>query len=135
MNIVVGYIQSPEGDAALSRAAEEGRLRGGRLIVVHSMDADSYKSADKVVAYRSELARISKRLQAEQVDHEVQEFVRGNSPSEDVLQVADEIEAELIVIGLRRRSPVGKLFLGSNAQEVLLGANCPVLAVKATGPQ
>ena len=63
---------------------------------------------------------------------EFHEFVRGDSPSEDLIQCARDEGADLIVIGLRRRSLVGKLLLGSNAQEILLDAECPVLAVKAT---
>jgi nucleotide-binding universal stress UspA family protein len=50
--------------------------------------------------------------------------------AEDLVAVATETEAEVIVIGLRRRSPVGKLILGSNAQRILLDSPCPVLAVK-----
>ena len=52
-------------------------------------------------------------------------------PAEELIAAADRTDAEFIVIGLRRRSPVGKLLLGSNAQRVLLDASCPVLAVKA----
>jgi nucleotide-binding universal stress UspA family protein len=65
------------------------------------------------------------------VEHEVRQLVRGLDPAEDLLGIVEEVKAELIVIGLRRRSPVGKLILGSNAQRVLLDAACPVLAVKA----
>jgi nucleotide-binding universal stress UspA family protein len=65
------------------------------------------------------------------VEHEVRQLVRGKDPAEDLIGVAEEVKADLIVIGLRRRSPVGKLILGSNAQRVLLDAGCPVLAVKA----
>jgi len=57
--------------------------------------------------------------------------VRGLEPAEDIIAVAQEVSADFIVIGLRRRSPVGKLILGSNAQRILLEAPCPVLAVKA----
>ena len=57
--------------------------------------------------------------------------MRGNDPAEDLISVAQEVSADFIVIGLRRRSPVGKLILGSNAQRILLDASCPVLAVKA----
>ena len=54
---------------------------------------------------------------------------------DEIAPLADELDktvgADFIVIGLRRRSPVGKLILGSQAQQVLLDAPCPVLAVKA----
>ena len=62
----------------------------------------------------------------------MRDYVRGNDPADDLIDVAEKENAALIVIGLRRRSPVGKLLLGSNAQEILLKADCPVLAVKAT---
>jgi nucleotide-binding universal stress UspA family protein len=61
----------------------------------------------------------------------VRQLVRGNDPSQDLIEVANEVNADFIVIGLRRRTPVGKLILGSNAQRILLDASCPVLAVKA----
>ena len=61
---------------------------------------------------------------------EVRQLVRGNEPAEDLISVANETDADLIVIGLRRRTPVGKLILGSNAQRILLDAPCAVLAVK-----
>ena len=65
------------------------------------------------------------------VEHDVRQLVRGFEPAEDLISIAEANGAELLVIGLRRRSPVGKLILGSNAQRVLLDAPCPVLAVKA----
>nr|MBA2445949.1 universal stress protein [Nocardioidaceae bacterium] len=64
--------------------------------------------------------------------HEIRQLVRGLDPAEDLINLASELSADLIVIGLRRRSPVGKLILGSNAQRILLDAPCPVLAVKAS---
>ena len=131
MTVVVGFIRSPEGEVALERAIAEARLRTAKLIVVHSMEGGSKESDAEVIAYREALAEVEGRLQAEGVDHEVIELVQGHTPAEDLLAVADQTDAELIVIGLRRRSPVGKLILGSNAQDVLLQADCPVLAVKA----
>jgi nucleotide-binding universal stress UspA family protein len=49
----------------------------------------------------------------------------------ETLNAADDVGADLIVIGPRRRSPVGELLMGSSSQQVLLGADCPILAVKA----
>ena len=52
----------------------------------------------------------------------MRQLVRGNEPAEDLISVANETDADLIVIGLRRRTPVGKLILGSNARRILLDA-------------
>ena len=50
----------------------------------------------------------------------------------EIVDLATELDADMIVIGMRRRSPVGKLFLGSAAQDVLLNASVPVLAVRVS---
>ena len=63
---------------------------------------------------------------------ELREGTHDGEPAEDLIEAA-ESGGELIVIGLRRRSPIGKLILGSNAQRILLDAPCPVIAVKADG--
>jgi len=81
--------------------------------------------------YRRRFEELTADLEASGVAYELIEYARGNSPAEDLLAVARERDADLIVIGIRRRSPVGKLVLGSNAQDVLLEADCPVLAVKS----
>ena len=130
MIIVTGFIRSAEGREALKRSIEEVRRRGGRLIVVHSSEGGRSESAVDVLADNEELERIDAELSAEGIEHEVKEFARGGTPAEDVVSVANEAKADLIVIGLRRRSLVGKLLLGSNAQEILTQADCPVLVVK-----
>lgn len=131
MPVVVGYVPTPEGRAALRRAAEECRLRNTRLVVINSNRGGKDLDADEAARYELELADIRSQLESAGVAHEVRQLVRGMEPAEDLISVAEEIEADFIVIGLRRRSPVGKLILGSNAQRVLLEAPCPVLAVKA----
>jgi nucleotide-binding universal stress UspA family protein len=131
MKIVVGYLQTPEGEAALDRAIDEAKLRGASLQVVHSMRGGTRDEAEEAIRSREGLERVERRLQSEGVDHEVRELVLGHSPSEDLLAFCEDEGADLIVIGIRRRSPVGKLVLGSNAQDILLRADCPVLAVKA----
>jgi len=131
MNIVVGFIRSEEGLAALDRAVAEAHLRNARLLVVHSRKGGHGEDEAELLAYRDALEEIDRRLDEEGLEHEVKHLIRGNTPTEDLLEVAKEAGAELIVIGIRRRSPVGKMILGSNAQEILLDADCPVLAVKA----
>jgi nucleotide-binding universal stress UspA family protein len=131
MTIVVGYVPRAEGRAALRRAAEEARLRSTKLIVINSNRGGGHLDEEDAVEHERELAQVREQLDAEGIEHEVRQLVRGLDPAEDLIAVATETEADFIVIGLRRRTPVGKLILGSNAQRILLEAPCPVLAVKA----
>jgi nucleotide-binding universal stress UspA family protein len=130
-NVVVGYVPKPEGEAALTSAIAEAKLRGSKVVVVNShrggQDFDGAASRKA----ESEMDVVKTRLDDAGLEHDVRQLVRGFEPAEDLMGIAEEVSAELIVIGLRRRSPVGKLILGSNAQRILLEARCPVLAVKA----
>jgi nucleotide-binding universal stress UspA family protein len=129
-SVVVGWVRSPEGQAAVEAAVEETRRRKGRLVIVHSSRGGKEDPAT-VVQLRDALTELEGRLTGEGLEVTVRDFARGNEPAEDLIEVAEKEGAALIVIGLRRRTPVGKLLLGSNAQEILLRADCPVLAVKA----
>lgn len=131
MAIVVGYVASKEGRAALKRASEECLLRKTKLVVINSQRGGRGFDAEEARAFDAELERIQGELDEAGIDHEVRQLVRGNEPAEDLIAAAEESDADFIVIGLRRRTPVGKLILGSNAQRILLEAACPVLAVKA----
>jgi len=130
--IVVGYIPSPEGIAAFERAKDEALLRSEPLIVVNTGQDGNY--ASPVFASPEDIDAIQAELNAGGISHEMLQPTSGRTAAEEILRVAEEQQAGLIVIGLRRRSPVGKLLLGSTAQQVLLDAPCAVLAVKAKAP-
>jgi nucleotide-binding universal stress UspA family protein len=121
--VVVGYVPKPEGEAALEAAIDEARRRSASLVVVNARRDAAAPEAD--------LTAVRSRLTESGLSFDLREVVQGLDASEDLIAVAEDTNAELIVIGLRRRTPVGKLILGSNAQRVLLDAPCPVLAVKA----
>lgn len=131
MRIVVGFLRSPEGRAALTRAIEETRLRDGELLIVHSMRGGERDELEQVISYREAFTELERELQDADIRYHLIEYARGNTPSEDLLVASREQHADLIVIGIRRRTPVGKLILGSNAQDILLHSDCAVLAVKA----
>jgi nucleotide-binding universal stress UspA family protein len=127
--IVVGYVPKPEGRAALDRAVEEAKLRGGRLVVVNASRGDAL--VDAGYAGVQEIELVKSRLTESGVEFELRQLVRGHEPAEEVVDLAEELGAELVVIGMRHRTAVGKFLLGSTAQRILMDAPCPVLAVKA----
>jgi nucleotide-binding universal stress UspA family protein len=101
------------------------------VVVVNSNKGGSTFTREDAEDSEEQLAEVDRFLTEAGIEHEVRGLVRGQEAPDDILDVAAELSAELIVIGLRQRSPVGKLLLGCSAQRVLLESTCPVLAVKA----
>lgn len=131
MAVVVGYVPTPEGRAAIDFAIEEARRRDTRLVVLNTSSGNSL--VDRRYAGDADLDGLTTTLAASGVEFEISQSVTGGKDASDaVIDVAEQVNAELIVIGLRRRTPVGKLILGSQAQRILLEADCPVVSVKAT---
>lgn len=117
MAIAVGFSSKPEGRAALETALSEARLRDLPIVVVAAEQGD-YDEAEKLLADSGIEFSIHRPGELQTLSDALMDRVHSEA-------------VEFIIIGLRRRSPVGKLLLGSNAQRILLDAPCPVVAVKA----
>jgi nucleotide-binding universal stress UspA family protein len=129
--IVVGYLPTAEGSAAFEQATAWARAASARLVVVNTGRNGDYSHPNFATA--EDLGAIDTELAEAGIDHEVLQPTDGRPAAEVILGAAIAQDADLVVIGLRRRSPVGKLVTGSTAQHVLLDSPCPVLAVKAAG--
>ena len=129
MSVVVGYLATVEGRQGLEAAVVEAARRGTGLVVVVT-EKGGTPAPDAVEERDLELEVLRRTAEGEGVTVDVRILGEKRDVAEDLIAVAEEVDAEVIVIGLRRRSPVGKLILGSNAQKILLGSPCPVLAVK-----
>ncbi|TDL44832.1 universal stress protein [Kocuria rosea] len=129
MSILVGYVPTPVGEAAVRAAIEEARLRGERLLIVNSVREGAL--ADKSVASDDDLRRVTSAAESAGVPHTVLQPSHRDDLAQEILELAREHDVSRIVIGLRQRSQVGKFIMGSHAQRILLQSDRPVLAVKA----
>jgi nucleotide-binding universal stress UspA family protein len=131
MKVVVGYTPSPAGQAALLAAIIEVQQHDGTLTVLNSSRGDAL--ADPGYAQPADLEWVRTTCTEAGLDVDLRQEVRGREASDELVELLTELEADLCVIGIRRRSSVGKMLLGSNAHRVLMDAPCPVLAVKPVG--
>jgi nucleotide-binding universal stress UspA family protein len=98
-------------------------------VVVNASPGGSGEDASK--ADYLDVERVEQMLADNGLDAEFKQFVRGKNAVEEIEALVDSVQASVLIIGLRKRSPLGKLIMGSVAQEILLSVSCPVLAVKA----
>ncbi|MGY1827217.1 MULTISPECIES: universal stress protein [unclassified Blastococcus] len=128
MTVLVGFVPTPEARAALDAGIAEAARRGEGLLVLNSSRGGAPVSVE--VADEDTVRDITAQAEKAGVAVEVRQVTREGEVADEVLRVAREVDASVIVIGLRKRSPVGKLLMGSSAQRILLDADRPVLAVK-----
>ncbi len=129
--IVIGYSADRYGTAALEHGITEAKRRNTNLMVINATRGDSL--ADPRFAQSEEVHDVEDRLNRCGVEFEISQPV-GVDAAEELLKAMENDDAELLVVGIRHRSSVGKLLLGSVAQQVLLECPKPVLAVKPNEP-
>lgn len=127
MSVAVAHNDSARGKAALHAAAEEALLRKVPLHVLHLVGGVDHPHDDPAVR---DVVTTQLRGYAD-LDWELTTASEGTDTAGTLLDLADELDADLLVIGSRRRRPLGKLILGSTVQRILLESMIPVLVVKA----
>jgi len=130
VTIVVAYVPRPEGQAALDKGIEIAKRRKEHLLVVNASPGGGKE--DPTVLDGQDYERVKRLLDDAGIDAELKQFIRGKSAVEEIENLVASSNASLLIIGLRKRSAVGKLIMGSVAQDLLLSISCPVLAVKAS---
>jgi nucleotide-binding universal stress UspA family protein len=128
MTIIVAYAPRPEGQTALFKGIEIARRRNEHLLVVNATPGSG---EDAAMATAQDVERIERLLDEPGLNAEFKQFGRCKNAVEEIEALVASLPVSLLVIGLRKRSPLGKLIMGSVAQELLLTIPCPILAVKA----
>ena len=130
MKILVGYDGSNSAKGALRLARDRAKSLDASIDVVTSMVKASENQYEDVRRAELGLEYARALLEEEGINCETHLLIRGYSPGEDIVQFAEENRIDEIFIGVRRRSKVGKLLIGSTAQYVVLHAPCPVVTIK-----
>lgn len=128
MTILIGYLPSPVGEAAFEAGIAEAKIHGDDVVVLNSPRRGAV--VDAALVDETSDAGLVGRAREAGVTARVDHSDHGSDIVDTFESLVSEVDARMIVIGLRRRSPVGKLVMGSNAQRILLEASVPVLAVK-----
>lgn len=128
MTIVVGYTPTAPGRAALETATSEASKSNRPLVVVNTSRGDALD--DPSFAQPADLEWVRATLEESGVAFTVRQEVRGREAADELIDVLEETDADLCVIGIRKRTAVGKMLLGSNAFRIIMDAPCPVLTVR-----
>jgi len=133
MKILVGFDGSNTAKDAIAYAKVQAGAFDAKVFVVTCV-AQSHevkpKDMDRMADADAALTRIQDALENDGISCETRLLVDDWSPGEQLVEFAKEIEADAVIVGIRRRSKIGKLLMGSTAQYVIIEAHCPVLTVK-----
>jgi nucleotide-binding universal stress UspA family protein len=136
MTIAVAHIDSAEGEAALLHAAKEAVFLKTSLAVLHILDGDEPAAAEREVAtLRSRLQQMLAGAGFGELDWALHTAKDETGKAAALVDLTEEVGADLLVVGSRRRTPIGKFLLGSTVQRLVLDAPVPVLVVKPPRPE
>ena len=130
MKILLAYDGSNAAMDALKLAIKHGKAFNGTVYVIHSLTGGAEDNEEKIAAAGDQLAFTEDLFKKEEVSCETHLLVRGLPPGEDIVRFAEEKKIETIIMGVRRRTQVGKLLFGSTAAFVILNAPCPVITIR-----
>lgn len=128
--LLIAYDGSNSSMDALKLAVSHAKDFKAMVIVVTSLYGEHVESDEEVGNSEERLKKAEKLVTKEGIDCESHLLVRGMAPGEDIVQFAKEHQVDLIYIGIKRRSKIGKLLFGSNAQYIILNAPCPVVSLR-----
>ena len=129
MNILVGYDTSNVAKEAVELSLTHARAFEAKVFLVHSMKGGPEVPRRDFENAELELKRANTVYGENGITSESRLLVRDLSPGEDLVQFARENNINEIIMGVKRRSKVGKMLFGSNAQYIILNAPCPVVTV------
>ncbi len=130
MKILVGYDGSNSAKEALSLAKIHAKAFGASVAVVTSMEKGTEGQREDISQAEKGLEWAKSLFEENEIDCDTHLLIRGLSPGEDIVEFAKENQVDEIIVGVKRRSKVGKLLMGSTAQYIILKAPCPVVSVK-----
>ncbi len=130
MKILIGYDGSDPSQAALNLTIEHAKTFGAEVIAVNSLFGGNETSGEEIENARVDLEKAKTTLEKAGVTCETHLLIKGVTPGEDIVSFAEQNRVDEIVIGIKKKSKVGKLIFGSTAQYVILKAPCPVMTVK-----
>lgn len=130
MKILLGYDGSGESQKALDILKRYAKIFSATTYVLTVVDGGQHAVREIYQTAEKDLTYAKNSILEEGIPCEAKLSAQGLEPGEELVQFAQENAIDLIVIGIEKRSKVGKLLFGSNAQYVILEAPCPVLTVK-----
>jgi len=130
MKILVGFDGSNASRDALIVAREHAKAFNAQVEVVTSMMSGTENQKKEIESAERQLEWAQSVFEEHGIDCQTHLLIRGLAPGEDIVKYADENAVDEVVVGVKRRSRVGKILLGSTAQYVIIKAPCPVVSVK-----
>jgi nucleotide-binding universal stress UspA family protein len=130
MNIMVGYDRSNVAKEALVLVKKHAKAFDAKVYLLTALAQGPDLQLEDIQKAEHELERLRISFKEDGIPCETHAIVSSQSAGEDLVQFAQENGIDEIVIGVRRRSKVGKLLFGSNAQYIILQATCPVVTIK-----